>query len=54
MIYSFKDGKMIRKATAEEYSRYLTQLAKKSKDDRLSGEVKGEDFGLTGMIYMQE
>jgi hypothetical protein len=54
VIYRFNNGKKIREATFEEYSKYLLELAKKSKDDQLSGEVKGENYGLNGLIYMQE
>jgi hypothetical protein len=54
IIYRFNNGRKIREATAEEYSRYLAELAKKPKNDQLSGEVQGENYGLTGLIYMQD
>lgn len=54
IIYRFNDGKKIREATPEEYSRYKAELAKKSKDNQLSGEVIGENYGLNGLIYMQD
>ena len=54
VIYRFNDGKKIRDATAEEYSKYLFELSKKLNDDQLSGEVKGENYGLNGLIYMQD
>jgi uncharacterized protein len=54
MIYNFGNGKRIRQATDEEFSRYGQELSKKSKDRQLSGEVDGGDFGLPGLIYMQE
>jgi hypothetical protein len=53
-IYSYRDGKILRKATNAEYNQYLAETKKKPKEDQLSGEVKGEAYGLTGMIYMQE
>ena len=53
-IYRFNDGKKIREATPEECSRYKAELTKKSKDNQLSGEVKGENYGLNGLIYMQD
>ncbi len=54
IIYRFQNGRIIRQATDQEYSRYLEELSKKSKDDQLSGEVKGDAYGLAGLIYMQE
>jgi uncharacterized protein len=54
MICNFLNGKRIRPATAEEYSRYRQELSGKSKDDQLSGEVNGSTFDLPGLIYIQE
>ncbi|MGO8807063.1 MAG: hypothetical protein ACLQO7_10770 [Candidatus Bathyarchaeia archaeon] len=53
-INRFENGRIIRQATDKEHSRYLAELSKKPKDDQLSGEVKGDAYGLTGLIYMQE
>lgn len=54
MIYSFRDGRRIREATTNEYSQYIKEVSKKSKDNQLTGEVNGERYGLKGLIYMQE
>ena len=54
IIYRFQNGRIIKEATDQEYSRYLEELSKKSKDHQLSGEVKSDAYGLAGLIYMQE
>jgi|WetSurMetagenome_2_1015567.scaffolds.fasta_scaffold355476_1 uncharacterized protein len=54
MICEFGSGKKLRQATDEEYARYTDELSKKSKERQLSGEINGERFGFSGLIYMQE
>jgi hypothetical protein len=54
VIYRFNNGKKIREATTKEYQKYLSDLSKKPKNTQLSGEVNGEKYGVSGMIYMQE
>ncbi len=53
-IHDFLSGKIIRKATKEEYEHYKNEILKKTKEDQLSGEVPGEPYGIKGLIYMQD
>ena len=54
VIHRFRDGKRLREATRDEYSRYIKELSQTSKANQLSGEVSGKNYGISDLIYIQD
>jgi hypothetical protein len=54
-IFSYRYGDFLRKATRDEYKRYLSQIAKLPSSERTVGVVDGERYGFPGLtIWMEE
>ncbi len=54
-IFDYQVGEFIRKASKEEYRRYLSEIAHLPQSERVIGVVDGEDYGLAGrIIWMEE
>ncbi len=54
-IFDYQAGEFIRKATADEYRRYLKEIAHLPRPERAVWGVDGEDYGLAGrIIWMEE
>lgn len=53
MIYDYKSGEELRRATADEEQRYINELLKLTGNQRYVGAVGGGEYGHDGSIYMQ-
>jgi len=54
-IFDYRFGDFIRKATPEEYKRYLSEIAHLPQSERAVGVVDGAPYGLPDrVIWMEE
>lgn len=54
-IFDYRFGDFLRRATKDEYKRYLSQIAKLPSSERTVGAVDGEPYGFPGLtIWMEE
>ena len=54
-IFDYVAGEFIRKATREEYYRYLSEIAHLPPSERIVGAVDGTPYGLPErIIWMEE
>lgn len=54
-IFDYRFGEFLRKATKDEYKRYLSQIAKLPSSERTVGAVDGEPYGFPDTtIWMEE
>ena len=54
-IFDYVIGEFIREATADEYRRYLREIARHPRPKRAVKAVDGEDYGLPDrIIWMEE
>lgn len=54
-IFDYRFGDFIRKATADEYKRYLSEIAHLPQSERSVGAVDGAPYGLPDrVIWMEE
>ena len=54
-IFDYQVGEFIRKASKEEYRRYLREIASHPRPKRAVRTVDGEDYGLPDrIIWMEE
>jgi len=54
-IFDYIAGEFIRKATADEYRRYLSEIAHLPQSERAVGAVDGTPYGLPDrVIWMEE
>jgi hypothetical protein len=54
-IFDYQAGEFIREATADEYRRYLREIAHLPQSERFVGAVDGTPYGLPDrVIWMEE